>query len=61
MNIQGCSSPTMRGDAKAQITMYNDVSLEVRVPASTPLPSIKAMAGEVLTTLSPTFEQMYCC
>lgn len=49
----------MRGSANGQEMMFSYVSPEARVPAAHPLRSIKAMADQVLRTLSPTFEAMY--
>jgi len=49
----------MRGDVTPQATMFSYISPEARVPAIHPLRPIKAMAEEVLATLSRTFDEMY--
>jgi len=49
----------MRGDVTPQAAMFSDISPEARVPAIHPLRPIKAMAEEVLATLSRTFDEMY--
>jgi len=49
----------MRGDVTPQAAMFSYISPEARVPAIHPLRPIKAMAEEVLATLSRTFDEMY--
>ena len=49
----------MRGRQEPQVTMLAFVDLEERVPADHPLRTIKALADEALTRLSPEFERMY--
>jgi len=49
----------MRGQRNLRITMLAFVDLEERVPTSHPLRTIKRLADEALTDLSPTFDQMY--
>lgn len=49
----------MRGKQKKQATMFSTVSPEQRVPQDHPLRAIRTIADEALTTLSPTFRQMY--
>jgi transposase len=49
----------MRGDQKKQLSMLTPMTLERRVPKNHPLRQIKAMADEVLVSLSPTFDAMY--
>jgi transposase len=49
----------MRGTDDKQATMFSVVSPERRIPADHPLRRIKAMADEILTGLSPTFDAMY--
>ena len=49
----------MRGRQEPQVTMLAFVDLEERVPADHPLRTIKALADEALTRLSPEFDRMY--
>ena len=49
----------MRGRQEAQVTMLAFVDLEERVPADHPLRTIKALADEARTRLSPEFDRMY--
>jgi transposase len=49
----------MRGADDKQASMFSVVSPERRIPADHPLRRIKAMADEILTGLSPTFDAMY--
>ena len=49
----------MRGRQEPQVTMLAFVDLEERVPANHPLRTIKALADEALTRLSPEFDRMY--
>src|SRR5947209_3698932 len=49
----------MRGLDSKQSTMFSFVSPEQRVPESHPLRPIKAMADEVLASMSRTFSRMY--
>jgi len=49
----------MRGRDSKQSTMFSLVSPEARVPADHPLRPIKAMADEVLASMSRTFSRMY--
>lgn len=49
----------MRGEVVSQQAMFSYLSPEARVPATHPLRPIKAMADQVLATLSPTFDEMY--
>jgi transposase len=49
----------MRGHDSKQSMMFSLVSPEKRVPADHPLRPIKAMADEVLASMSRTFSRMY--
>ena len=49
----------MRRRQEPQVTMLAFVDLEERVPADHPLRTIKALADEALTRLSPEFDRMY--
>lgn len=49
----------MRGHDTKQATMFSVVSPEHRVPQDHPLRPIKAMADEVLASMSRTFSRMY--
>jgi transposase len=49
----------MRGTDDKQASMFSVVSPERRIPADHPLRRIKAMADEVLSDLSKTFDAMY--
>jgi transposase len=49
----------MRGRREPQSLMLAFVDLEGRVPADHPLRAIKRLADEVLTELSPLFDEMY--
>ena len=49
----------MRGRQEPQVTMLAFVDREERVPADHPLRTIKALADEALTRLSPEFDRMY--
>ena len=49
----------MRGTDDKQASMFSVVSPERRIPADHPLRRIKAMADEVLSGLSKTFDAMY--
>ena len=49
----------MRGRQEPQVTMLAFVDLEERVSADHPLRTIKALADEALTRLSPEFDRMY--
>ena len=49
----------MRGTDEKQASMFSVVSPERRIPADHPLRRIKAMADEVLSGLSKTFDAMY--
>jgi transposase len=49
----------MRGADDKQASMFSVVSPERRIPADHPLRRIKAMADEILTGLSGTFDAMY--
>src|SRR5579883_710319 len=49
----------MRGDVTFQQAMFSYVSPEARVPATHPLRRLKAVADQVLATLSPIFDKMY--
>lgn len=49
----------MRGSEQKQVGMFSYISLEDRVPADHPLRVVKAMVDEILTELSPLFDQMY--
>jgi transposase len=49
----------MRGTDDKQASMFSIVSPEHRIPADHPLRRIKAMADEILTGLSNTFDAMY--
>jgi transposase len=49
----------MRGRDTKQATMFSFVSPENRVPQDHPLRPIKAMADEVLASMSRTFSRMY--
>jgi transposase len=49
----------MRGTDDKQASMFSVVSPERRIPADHPLRRIKALADEILTGLSPTFDAMY--
>ena len=49
----------MRGRRNPQITMLAFIDLEERVPSAHPLRTIKRLADEALTELSPTFDAMY--
>ena len=49
----------MRGTDDKQASMFSVVSPERRIPADHPLRRIKAMADEVLSGLSETFDAMY--
>jgi transposase len=49
----------MRGTDDKQASMFSIVSPEKRIPADHPLRRIKAMADEVLSGLSKTFDAMY--
>jgi transposase len=49
----------MRGADDKQATMFSVISPERRVPADHPLRRMKAMADEILTGLSSTFDAMY--
>jgi transposase len=49
----------MRGENTKQSSMLMLMSPETRVPATHPLRSIKKLADEALTRLSPTFDAMY--
>ena len=42
-----------------QVTMLAFVDVEERVPADHPLRTIKVLADEALTRLSPEFDRMY--
>jgi transposase len=49
----------MRGTDEKQGSMFSVVSPERRIPADHPLRRIKAMADEILSGLSETFDAMY--
>jgi transposase len=49
----------MRGADDKQASMFSIVSPERRIPADHPLRRIKAMADEILSGLSTTFDAMY--
>ena len=49
----------MRGHDTKQATMFSVVSPERRVPQDHPLRPIKAMADEILASMSRTFSRMY--
>jgi len=49
----------MRGTDDKQASMFSVISPERRIPADHPLRRIKAMADEILTGLSSTFDAMY--
>lgn len=49
----------MRGDHDPQSGLFSYIAPEKRVPADHPLRIIKAVADDVLTHLSPTFDAMY--
>jgi transposase len=49
----------MRGYVSDQAMMFSSLSPEARVPATHPLRPIKAMADQILRTLTPVFEAMY--
>ena len=49
----------MRGTDDKQASMFSIVSPERRIPADHPLRRIKAMADEILSELSTTFDAMY--
>lgn len=49
----------MRGHDSKQATMFSFVSPECRVPSDHPLRPIKAMADDVLVSMSRTFSRMY--
>ena len=49
----------MRGTDDKQASMFSIVSPERRIPADHPLRRIKALAAEILTGLSATFDAMY--
>ncbi len=49
----------MRGADDKQASLFSIVSPERRIPGDHPLRRIKAMAGEILRELSPTFDAMY--
>lgn len=49
----------MRGHDSKQATMFSMVSPEARVPRDHPLRPIKAMADDILASMSRTFGQMY--
>ena len=49
----------MRGTDDKQASMFSIVSPERRVAADHPLRRLKAMADEILTGLTKTFDAMY--
>ena len=57
--VAAMEADRMRGQRNLRITMLAFVDLEERVPTSHPLRTIKRLADEALTDLSPTFDQMY--
>jgi len=49
----------MRGRHDPQLTMLAFVDMEERIPARHPLRTIKTLAGQALSELSPDFDRMY--
>lgn len=49
----------MRGRQDPQVTMLGFIDLDKRVPMEHPLRTIKALADQALTALSPEFDRMY--
>ncbi len=49
----------MRGPQDPQVSMLAFIDMETRVPLDHPLRTIRRLADEALTVLSPTFDKMY--
>lgn len=50
----------MRGEVNHQEFLFTSISPESMVPSDHPLRAIKAMADEVLRSMSPIFDKIYC-
>lgn len=49
----------MRGNEPQQVALFSYVSLEDRIPTDHPLRALRPLVDRALSTLSPTFDQIY--
>src|SRR5437762_5168694 len=59
MRASAPGGESMRGRRDTQITMLAFIDLEERVPSDHPLRTVKRLADQALTALSPELDEMY--